>query len=41
MSETTGLSPGGLLFLILAWGGIVGVTAYCFYRLLKTRDRTR
>lgn len=41
MSQTTGLNAAGLLFLLLAWGGIAGVTAYCFYRLLKTRNRTR
>lgn len=41
MSEAGGLSAGGWLFLLLAFGGILGVTLYCFYRLLKTRDRTQ
>lgn len=36
-----GLTPGGWTFLALAWGGILGSTLYCFYRLLRTRDRRR
>ena len=35
----TGLNTGGWLFLVLAWGVIVGVTVYCFYRLFQTQDR--
>ena len=34
-----GLNAGGWIFLITACGGIAAVTAYCFYRLLETRDR--
>jgi hypothetical protein len=37
----TGLTLGGLLFMLLAWGGIGAVTAFCFYRILVTRDRGR
>jgi hypothetical protein len=36
-----GLSAGGIVFMLLAWGGIIGVTLYCFYKLLKTKDRKR
>ena len=36
---STGLTAGGWLFLVLAWGVIVGVTVYCFYRLFQTQDR--
>ena len=36
-----GLSAGGIVFMLLAWGGIIGVTLYCFYKLLKTQDRKR
>jgi hypothetical protein len=36
-----GLTPGGLAFLILAWGGISALTVYCFYKVLKTQGRNR
>ncbi len=37
----TGLTAGGVVFMVLAWGGIIGVTLYCFYKLLKTEERKR
>jgi hypothetical protein len=40
-AEAAGLSPGGWIFLIAAWSGIGAVTAYCFYKVLKTQDRDR
>ncbi len=36
---TTGLTAGGWLFLVLAWGVIFGVTVFCFHRLFQTQDR--
>ncbi len=36
-----GLTPGGLLFLLLAWGAILGGTVLCFARLLRTRRDRR
>ena len=38
---TPGLNAGGWVFLLGAWGGIIVVTAYCFYKLLATRDRKK
>lgn len=35
----TGLTAGGWLFLVLAWGVIIGVTVYCFSRLFQAQDR--
>ena len=35
----TGLTAGGWLFLVIAWGVIIGVTVYCFRRLFQTQDR--
>lgn len=36
MSGTTGLSAAGWLFLVIAWGGIGALAAWCFYRLMKS-----
>ena len=36
-----GLTLGGMAFLILACGGITGLTVWCFYRILETRERKR
>jgi hypothetical protein len=33
------LTAGGITFLLLAWGGITGLTVFCFYRLIPTRER--
>lgn len=35
----TGLTAGGWLFLVLAWGVIIGVAVFCFRRLFQTQDR--
>ena len=40
-AAVAGLDTGGWIFLVGAWGGIIVVTAYCFYRLMVTRDRKR
>jgi hypothetical protein len=36
MSGSIGLNGSGWVFLLVAWGGIAAVTAWCFYRLLKS-----
>ncbi|MBI4169920.1 MAG: hypothetical protein HY510_08290 [Acidobacteria bacterium] len=35
----SGLTAGGVAFVLLAWGGIAGLTAFCFHRLFKTQER--
>ena len=35
------LTAGGWVFLILAWGGILALTLFSFYRLIKTQDRKK
>lgn len=35
----SGLTAGGWLFLALAWGLIIGMTIFCFYRLFATQDK--
>ncbi len=37
----SGLTAGGIAFLALAWGGITAVTVFCFYKILRTRDRAK
>jgi hypothetical protein len=32
-----GLTAGGLVFLLLAWGAILAATAFCLMRLFRTR----
>ncbi len=34
-----GLTSGGVVFLLLAWGGIFALTLFCFYKLFKTQGR--
>ncbi|MCZ6695118.1 MAG: hypothetical protein O7A63_01135 [Acidobacteria bacterium] len=36
-----GLTTGGAIFITLAWGGILGLTIFCFYRIFSTRDRQK
>lgn len=33
------LTGAGLTFMLLAWGGITGFTVFCFYRLIRTKER--
>lgn len=33
-----GLTAGGVVFLLLGWGGILAGTVYCLVRLFRTRD---
>jgi hypothetical protein len=35
----TSLTAGGLAFMLLAWGGITGLTVFCFYKLFRTQER--
>ena len=32
------LTTGGLLFMVLSWGAIVALCAFCFAKILKNRD---
>ncbi len=31
-----GLKPGGIIFLVLAWGVIITLTTFCFYKVFRT-----
>jgi len=31
------MNTGGLIMMILAWGTIIGLCAYCFYRLFTEK----
>ncbi len=31
-----GLTTGGWIFLIIAWGCVISLTVYCFTRVLKS-----
>jgi len=33
----TGLTLPGWLFLIFAWGSIIGMTIFCFWRILMSQ----
>ena len=35
-TASTGLSLGGAIFITLAWGGILSLTVFCFYRIFKS-----
>lgn len=37
--EAIGLSFGGWIFLIGAWGIIISVTVFCFVRLLQNHEK--
>jgi len=28
----------GMIFLVVSWGMIIGITVYCFYRVLTSRE---
>jgi hypothetical protein len=34
-----GLTTGGWIFLILAWGSIISVTVFCLRRILRAQGR--
>ena len=38
-AASAGMMAGGWLFLLLAWGLILGETVFCFRKLLKTQGR--
>lgn len=40
-ASAAGLTAGGWLFLIAAWGIIASVTAFCFLRVLKTQGKNK
>jgi len=34
-----GLTTNGIIFLVMAWGIILSLVTYCFYKVLKLRKR--
>jgi hypothetical protein len=34
-----GLTTGGLIFLILAWGSVTTLTVYCFLKVIKSEKK--
>ncbi len=41
MIGATGLSMGGAIFITLAWGGILSLTVFCFYKVFKDSGHKR
>lgn len=39
MEQQLGLNLGGWIFIIVAWGSILGVTIFCFKRVLGTHNQ--
>ena len=35
------MTTGGIVFMALSWGLILGLNAFCFYRLAKENGRRR
>jgi hypothetical protein len=33
------LTTGGMIFLVLAWGTIIALTAFSFYKVLKGENK--
>lgn len=34
-----GLTTEGIIFLVLAWGGIIALTSYCFIKVFKSERK--
>jgi hypothetical protein len=34
-----GLKTGGIIFLVLAWGVIITLTVFCFYKVFKSEKK--
>ncbi len=34
-----GLQPGGIVFMALAWGVIITLTIFCFYRVFRSEKK--
>jgi hypothetical protein len=34
-----GMTTGGIIFLVIAWGCVITLTVYCFYRVLKSEKK--
>jgi len=32
------MKTSGYIFMFLAWGAIIGLVYYCFYKIFKTRN---
>ncbi len=35
------MTPGGWIFLLLSWGFILGLTVFCFWKVLRKKDDDR
>lgn len=38
MELQSGLNLGGWVFILIAWGSIIGLTIFCFKRVLVTHN---
>ncbi|GBD87470.1 hypothetical protein BMS3Abin03_01403 [bacterium BMS3Abin03] len=36
-----GLTLGGIIFLSIAWGSIIILSTYCFYKVIKSERRNK
>jgi hypothetical protein len=36
-----GLTTGGIIFLTCAWGGMIGLTIFCFYKVFKSERKPK
>ncbi len=34
-----GLNTGGIIFLTIAWGAIITLTVFCFYKVIKSERK--
>ncbi|MDZ7359469.1 MAG: hypothetical protein ONB46_01905 [candidate division KSB1 bacterium] len=41
MEQQLGMSLGGWIFLVAAWGSILTVTIFCFKRVLSTHNQKK
>lgn len=35
-----GLTTEGIIFLTFAWGTVISLTVYCFYKVIKSERRS-
>jgi hypothetical protein len=36
-TEATGIGVGALVFMLASMGAVIGLTSWCFYRILSTK----
>ncbi len=37
--ENVNLSTSGMIFMMIAWGAIIALNAFCFYKVLKKKKK--